>query len=140
MAKNKLFKFSCIIVFVAGLVLACVGLFLRAATGKYKYISADEKNAYVTNIDLKTEPISIYIRYDYEPDRYIVARLKNSEYDSTLQECDWVSIYYNVDEPKNISMKNPHTKANLFMIFGGVFTILGATGFVLSVRNIKNNI
>ena len=88
MAKTKLFKIFGYVILCIGLALICTGAFLRACVGKFKYISAEEKNAYVTNIDLSSTVPSVYISYDYEPDRYIVTRLSDSEYSESMQEGD----------------------------------------------------
>ena len=95
--KNTKIKILGIVISAIGLILVITGIFLRLSAGKYKYISAEEKNAYITNIDSNTEPPSVYISYDYEPDRYIIGLLPASEYNENMKEGDWVSIFYNVD-------------------------------------------
>ena len=123
--KNTKIKILGIVISAIGLILVITGLFLRLSAGKYKYISAEEKNAYITNIDSNTEPPSVYISYDYEPDRYIIGLLPASEYNENMKEGDWVSIFYNVDSLRQITFKNPYKKSNVLLILGAVFFVLG---------------
>ena len=116
-----------------GLILAVSALFLRASVGKYVYISVEEKNAYITNIDTKTEPPSVYISYTYSPDRYIIGLLPDSEYSETMKEGDWVSIFYNVDSMRQITLNNPYKKSNKLLIFGVLFAISGIIACLICI-------
>ncbi|MCR5766398.1 MAG: hypothetical protein K6G09_10550 [Treponema sp.] len=125
MGKNKIIKVLGIVISGIGLVLAGTGLFLRTLEGKYNHISAEEKNAYITNIDLKTERPAVYISYDYEPERYIIGLLADSEYNENMKEGDWVSIYYDVENLRKITLTNPHKKSNCVVISGIILIIAG---------------
>lgn len=123
--KNTKIKILGIVISTIGLILAITGLFLRLSAGKYKHISAEEKNAYITNIDTKTEPPSVYISYDYELERYIIGLLADSEYNENMKEGDWVSIYYDVENLRKITLANPHKKSNCVILFGLIFVVSG---------------
>ena len=118
---------------VLGFIFLGYALFLRTSVGKYAYISAEEKNAYITNIDNKTEPPLVYISYDYSPDRYIIGLLPSSEYNENMKEGDWVSIFYNVDSLRQITFNNPYKKSNGFLILGAVILVLGIISFSIFV-------
>jgi hypothetical protein len=133
MKNTKILKVLCIVISGLGLLLAGIGLFLRTFEGKYKHISAEEKNAYITNIDNKTEPPSVYISYDYEPERYIIGLLADSEYNENMKEGDWVSIYYDVENLRKITLTNPHKKSNCVILFGLIFIVSGLV-CLLSIR------
>lgn len=133
MEKNKIIKVLGVVISGIGLVLAGTGLFLRTFEGKYKHISAEEKNAYITNIDTKTEPPSVYISYDYEPERYIIGLLADSEYNENMKEGDWVSIYYDVENLRKITLTNPHKKSNCVILLGLILAVSGLV-CLLSIR------
>jgi len=123
-SNRRGFKLLCRGLIALSLVLIALAFILRLSKGKYEYISASEKNAYITNIDKKTESPSVYVCYDYEPDRYIIGLLPADEYSPDMQEGDWLSIYYNIDSLKTISLNNPYKKSNyIFMAAVIIFLI-----------------
>ena len=111
------------------LIILAILLFILSATdymstGKYKKIVATDKNAYITNIDTKENPPAVYISFDYDEDRSIIGRLPAAQYNESMQECDWVTIFYDVDNPRTITLKNPYLKAEIFLLCGVISLIL----------------
>ncbi|MCQ2592348.1 MAG: hypothetical protein MJ188_06145 [Treponema sp.] len=97
------------------LIAGCITVVSRMQVGQYKKITAEEKNAYITNRDVSTTPPTLFVAFDYSEDRYIIGRLPVSEYKDSLQEGDWVSIWYDVEFPRTITQKNPYYKHNCFI-------------------------
>ena len=111
--------------FVAlGIICFIAGAVNVMSTSKYKKINARDKNAYITNIDTKENPPAVYIAFDYSEDRSIIGRLPAAQYNEAMNECDWVTIYYDVDNPRTITLKNPYLKAEIFLGTGILFLIL----------------
>jgi len=127
MAKKNCAKFFQVIrwVFVAfGIICFIAGAVNVMSTERYKKINARDKNAYITNIDTKENPPAVYISFDYSEDRSIIGRLPAEQYNESMNECDWVTIFYNVDYPRTITLKNPYLKAEIFLATGILFLIL----------------
>ena len=58
-----------------GIIFFIIGAANYMSTDKYKKIVAKDKNAYITNLDTKTTPPTVYISFDYDEDRSIIGRL-----------------------------------------------------------------
>ena len=127
MAKKDCSKFIQAIrwIFVAfGIICFIAGAVNVMSTSKYKKINAREKNAYITNIDTKENPPAVYIAFDYSEDRSIIGRLPPEQYTESMQEGDWITIFYNVDTPRTITLQTPYLKAEIFFALGILFLIL----------------
>lgn len=111
-----------------GIIFFIIGAANYMSAGKYKKILAKDKNAYITNLDTKTTPPTIYISFDYSKDRSIIGRLPADQYNTSMQEGDWVTIFYDVDNPRTITQKNPYAAADLFLACG-LFSLI--TAFIL---------
>ena len=98
-----------------GIIFFIIGAANYMSKDKYKKIVAKDKNAYITNLDTKTTPPTVYISFDYDEDRSIIGRLPPEQYTESMQEGDWVSIFYNVDNPRTITQKNPYALADFFL-------------------------
>ena len=127
MAKKDHSKFFQVIrwVFIGlGIICFILGAVNYMTPGNYKKIKAKDKNAYITNIDTKENPPAVYIAFDYSEDRSIIGRLPAAQYNEAMQECDWVTIFYDVDNPRTITLKTPYLKAEIFLALGVLFLIL----------------
>lgn len=124
-SKLKLIQFLRIFFPLLGIIVIFIGLYLFILPGKYIKIVAEDKNAYITNIDTSTMPPTVYISFDYSKDRSIIGKLPAEEYSPKMQECDWVTIFYNVETPRTITMKNPYILSFLFIGSGILFIVFG---------------
>ena len=116
------------IVIILGIAIVTGSIILNKTVGNYKHIEAAEKNAYITNLDNSTVPPTVYVSFNYDEDRQIIGRLP--AYNETMKECDWVSIYYNVDFPRQISDKNPH-RLDLSLLAAGLVLWIGSLAHVI---------
>ena len=58
------------------------------------------------------------------PSDWSSLRLPTAQYNEAMQECDWVTIFYDVDNPRTITLKTPYLKAEIFLALGILFLIL----------------
>jgi len=121
--KSKLFNALRWVFIGLGIIFFIIGAANYMSVGKYKKIVAKDKNAYITNLDTKTTPPTVYISFDYDEDRSIIGRLPTEQYTESMQEGDWVTIFYNVDTPRTITQKNPYATADIFLLLGLVSLI-----------------
>lgn len=132
--SSKLFGLMRWMLIVLAILLFIVSASDYMSTGKYKKIVAKDKNAYITNLDTKTTPPTVYISFDYDEDRSIIGRLPPEQYKESMQEGDWVTIFYNVDTPRTITQKNPYRNAEIFLLCGVVSLLLALALIILFYR------
>ena len=134
--SSKLFGLMRWMLIVLAILLFILSASNYISTGKYKKIVAKDKNAYITNLDTKTTPPTVYISFDYDEDRSIIGRLPPEQYKESMQEGDWVTIFYNVDTPRTITQKNPYRAAEIFLLCG-VVSLLLAFALIIIFFKIK---
>lgn len=138
MKKSKISAVSiCGIVFLLiGIVFLSISLFSTISYNKFKE-SAGTCNAVITTIESHYDSNSestnhdVYVRYEVNG---VIYDNELNYYESSMDEGDIVTLYYNKDNPNDIMIDGQTFFFLIFAIMGAIMTIVGTICLVIFIK------